>query len=108
MLIAGRDACAEGEQAYWVCPVIEESRDGDLQAALDAHEEAAGGRFRGLRLVRLLAELRGEASGLGAQVRDLLLLLLQLSAGAAGQGDEDGEGEKSIHGEMIKYPHFHL
>jgi ATP-dependent DNA helicase RecG len=34
-----RAACAEGQQAYWVCPVIEESKDRDLQAALDAHEE---------------------------------------------------------------------
>ena len=34
-----RAACAEGQQAYWVCPVIEESKDKDLQAALDAHEE---------------------------------------------------------------------
>ena len=34
-----RAACAEGQQAYWVCPVIEESTDRDLQAALDAHEE---------------------------------------------------------------------
>ena len=34
-----RAACAEGQQAYWVCPLIEESTDRDLQAALDAHEE---------------------------------------------------------------------
>jgi ATP-dependent DNA helicase RecG len=34
-----RAACADGEQAYWVCPVIEESKDRDLQAALDAYEE---------------------------------------------------------------------
>ncbi len=34
-----RSAFAEGQQAYWVCPVIEESKDLDLQAALDAHEE---------------------------------------------------------------------
>jgi len=34
-----RAACADGEQAYWVCPVIEESKDGDLQAALDAYAE---------------------------------------------------------------------
>ncbi len=34
-----RSACAEGQQAYWVCPVIEESKDKDLQAALDAYEE---------------------------------------------------------------------
>jgi ATP-dependent DNA helicase RecG len=32
-----RAACAEGQQAYWVCPVIEESREGDLQTALDTH-----------------------------------------------------------------------
>jgi ATP-dependent DNA helicase RecG len=34
-----RAACAEGQQAYWVCPVIEESQDKDLQAALDAYAE---------------------------------------------------------------------
>jgi len=34
-----RAACAEGQQAYWVCPVIDESKDKDLQAALDAYEE---------------------------------------------------------------------
>jgi ATP-dependent DNA helicase RecG len=34
-----REACAEGQQAYWVCPVIEESKDGDLQTALDTHEK---------------------------------------------------------------------
>jgi ATP-dependent DNA helicase RecG len=46
-----RAACAEGQQAYWVCPVIEESAEGDLQAALDAHRE-------------LTAELPGLAVGL--------------------------------------------
>ena len=30
-----REACAEGQQAYWVCPVIEESRDGDLRTAVE-------------------------------------------------------------------------
>jgi ATP-dependent DNA helicase RecG len=30
-----REACAEGHQAYWVCPVIEESKEGDLQTAVD-------------------------------------------------------------------------
>jgi ATP-dependent DNA helicase RecG len=34
-----REACAEGQQAYWVCPVIEESKDGDLQTALDTYEK---------------------------------------------------------------------
>ncbi|MBM3384903.1 MAG: ATP-dependent DNA helicase RecG [Betaproteobacteria bacterium] len=32
-----RDACRAGQQAYWVCPVIEESKQGDLQSAIDAH-----------------------------------------------------------------------
>jgi ATP-dependent DNA helicase RecG len=32
-----RAACAEGQQAYWVCPVIEESKEGDLQTAIDTH-----------------------------------------------------------------------
>jgi ATP-dependent DNA helicase RecG len=39
-------ACAEGQQAYWVCPVIEESKDGDVQTAIDTH-------------ARLQAELKG-------------------------------------------------
>ena len=33
-----RAACAEGQQAYWVCPVIEESKQGDLQTAVDTYE----------------------------------------------------------------------
>ena len=32
-----RDACREGQQAYWVCPVIEESKEGDLRTALDTY-----------------------------------------------------------------------
>jgi ATP-dependent DNA helicase RecG len=32
-----RHACAGGQQAYWVCPVIEESKDGDVQTAIDTH-----------------------------------------------------------------------
>jgi ATP-dependent DNA helicase RecG len=36
-----RDACAEGQQAYWVCPVIEESKD-DLQTAVDTFEKLKG------------------------------------------------------------------
>jgi ATP-dependent DNA helicase RecG len=32
-----RAACAEGQQAYWVCPVIEESKDANLQTAIEAH-----------------------------------------------------------------------
>jgi ATP-dependent DNA helicase RecG len=44
-----RSACAEGQQAYWVCPVIEDSKEGDLQAALDAHRELTA-ELRGLRV----------------------------------------------------------
>ncbi len=33
-----RAACAEGQQAYWVCPVIEESKEGDLQTAVDTFD----------------------------------------------------------------------
>jgi len=31
-----RDACAEGEQGYWVCPVIEESKEG-VRTAVDTY-----------------------------------------------------------------------
>jgi ATP-dependent DNA helicase RecG len=32
-----RDACLAGRQAYWVCPLIEESEALELQTALDTH-----------------------------------------------------------------------
>jgi ATP-dependent DNA helicase RecG len=44
-----REACAEGQQAYWVCPVIEESKEGDLQTAVDTFELLRG-ELRGLRV----------------------------------------------------------
>jgi ATP-dependent DNA helicase RecG len=44
-----RDACAEGQQAYWVCPVIEESKEGDLQTALDTFETLKK-ELKGLRV----------------------------------------------------------
>ena len=34
-----RSACAAGEQAYWVCPLIEESETLDLQTALDTYAQ---------------------------------------------------------------------
>jgi ATP-dependent DNA helicase RecG len=46
-----RGACAEGQQAYWVCPVIEESKDGELTTAVETFG-------------RLAAELRGVNVGL--------------------------------------------
>jgi ATP-dependent DNA helicase RecG len=33
-----RDSCAEGAQAYWVCPLIEESEALQLQTAIDTFE----------------------------------------------------------------------
>ncbi len=34
-----RHACLAGRQAYWVCPLIEESEALDLQTAIDTHEQ---------------------------------------------------------------------
>ncbi len=34
-----RDACAGGAQAYWVCPLIEESETLQLQTAIDTHAQ---------------------------------------------------------------------
>jgi ATP-dependent DNA helicase RecG len=34
-----KDYCRGGAQAYWVCPLIEESEKVDLKAAMDAHAE---------------------------------------------------------------------
>jgi ATP-dependent DNA helicase RecG len=45
-----REACSEGQQAYWVCPVIEESKEG-VQTAVQTFEQ-------------LRAELSGLAVGL--------------------------------------------
>jgi ATP-dependent DNA helicase RecG len=37
-----RDACArKGAQAYWVCPLIEESETLQLQTAIDTHRAPA-------------------------------------------------------------------
>ena len=46
-----REACAEGQQAYWVCPVIEEAKDANLQTAVETH-------------ALLTSELKGLAVGL--------------------------------------------
>ena len=32
-----RDACLQGQQVYWVCPLIEESEALELQTAIDTH-----------------------------------------------------------------------
>jgi ATP-dependent DNA helicase RecG len=46
-----RAACAEGEQAYWVCPVIEESKAG-LRTALETYEKL-GAELKTLRVALL-------------------------------------------------------
>jgi ATP-dependent DNA helicase RecG len=54
-----REACAEGQQCYWVCPVIEESKEGDLQTALDTFEKL-GKELKSLRVGLLHGKLRAE------------------------------------------------
>jgi ATP-dependent DNA helicase RecG len=44
-----RAACAEGQQAYWVCPVIEESGTGERQAAVETYTTLAR-ELKGLRV----------------------------------------------------------
>jgi ATP-dependent DNA helicase RecG len=43
-----REAIAEGQQAYWVCPVIEESKEG-LRTAIETHEKLVR-ELKGLRI----------------------------------------------------------
>jgi ATP-dependent DNA helicase RecG len=50
-----RDAVAEGQQAYWVCPVIEESKEG-LRTAVETHETVAQ-ELKGLRVELLHGRL---------------------------------------------------
>jgi len=50
-----RDAVAEGEQAYWVCPVIEESKEG-LRTAIETYEKLER-ELKGLRIELLHGRL---------------------------------------------------
>ena len=54
-----RAACAEGQQAYWVCPVIEESQQGDLRTALATYA-ALSAELSGLRVGLLHGRLAAE------------------------------------------------
>ena len=49
VLVRIRESCAGGQQAYWVCPVIEESKEGDLQTAIDTHA-ALSAQLKGLKV----------------------------------------------------------
>lgn len=59
VVAAVRAAVAGGRQAYWVCPLIEESDKVDLQAALDTHA-ALGAELDGLRIGLIHGRLRSE------------------------------------------------
>ena len=54
-----REAVSEGQQAYWICPVIEESKEG-LRTAVETHETVAR-QLAGLRVGLLHGRLRAEA-----------------------------------------------
>ncbi len=53
-----RDACMEGSQAYWVCPLIEESEALQLQTALDTYQQLLA-TFPGLRVGLVHGRLAG-------------------------------------------------
>jgi ATP-dependent DNA helicase RecG len=53
-----RDACDEGQQGYWVCPVIEESKD-ELRTAIETHE-LLGKELKGLSVGLLHGRLPPE------------------------------------------------
>jgi ATP-dependent DNA helicase RecG len=53
-----REAVSEGQQAYWVCPVIEESKEG-LRTAVETHDTVAR-ELPGLRVELLHGRLRAE------------------------------------------------
>jgi len=59
VVAAVRAAVAGGRQAYWVCPLIEESDKVDLQAALDTHAALAA-ELVGLRIGLIHGRLRSE------------------------------------------------
>jgi len=52
-----REACGAGGQAYWVCPLIEESEQLQLQTALDTHA-ALSGEFPELKVGLIHGRLR--------------------------------------------------
>ena len=72
-----REACAEGQQAYWVCPVIDESKEGDLQTAVDTFELLRK-ELKGLRVGLLHGRLPAEekAAVMKAFVKGQLHLLV--------------------------------
>ena len=67
-----RDACMEGGQAYWVCPLIEESEALQLKTALETYEKVretfpelkvglVHGRLKGEEKARVMADFKAGA-----------------------------------------------
>jgi ATP-dependent DNA helicase RecG len=67
-----RDACLEGGQAYWVCPLIEESEALQLKTALETYEKVrqtfpelkvgvVHGRLKGDEKARVMADFKAGA-----------------------------------------------
>jgi ATP-dependent DNA helicase RecG len=54
-----RDACVSGSQAYWVCPLVEESEQLQLKAALQTHA-ALTATFPELKLGLVHGRMKGE------------------------------------------------
>jgi ATP-dependent DNA helicase RecG len=57
-----RDACVAGSQAYWVCPLIEESEALQLKTALETHA-ALTATFPELKLGLVHGRMKGEEKG---------------------------------------------
>jgi ATP-dependent DNA helicase RecG len=75
-----RDACIAGAQAYWVCPLIEESETLQLQTALETHE-AVRAAFPELNVGLVHGRLKSsdKASVMDAFKRGVIQLLVATS-----------------------------
>jgi ATP-dependent DNA helicase RecG len=75
-----RDACIAGAQAYWVCPLIEESETLQLQTALETHE-AVRAAFPELNVGLVHGRLKSsdKASVMDAFKRGMIQLLVATS-----------------------------
>ena len=57
-----RDACMDGSQAYWVCPLIEESETLQLKTALETYDDARGD-FPELKVGLVHGRLKSDGEG---------------------------------------------
>ncbi len=72
-----RDACLQGRQAYWVCPLVEESETLQLQTAVDTHQ-ALSEALPGLSVGLVHGRMKGDekAATMAAFVAGELQLLV--------------------------------